>query len=50
LLGVLLADDRQRQQYGKNGSEYCRTAEIYSMAARGAEIIIARAKKNRGGQ
>ncbi len=50
LLRDILADDGQRQEYGKNASKYCQTADIYSMVARGVEIIVARAKKNRGEQ
>lgn len=48
LLSDILADDQCRIQCGKNGYEYCRTADIYRMVEAGTEIILSRAEKNRG--
>lgn len=47
LLGDILTNDKRRAEYGKNGSEYCQNADIYSMVEKGVEIIVNRAKKNR---
>jgi len=47
MLCDILTNDQLRTQYGENAREYCRTADIYSMVARGVEVILARAKGNR---
>lgn len=47
LLEDVLSNDKQRVEYGKNGSQYCQNADIYNMIERGAEVILARAEKNR---
>ncbi|MEN8128098.1 MAG: glycosyltransferase family 4 protein [Planctomycetota bacterium] len=47
ILHDILTDDQRRQEYGKNGSEYCRTADIYSRIEKGAEVIVNRAQKKR---
>jgi UDP-glucose:(heptosyl)LPS alpha-1,3-glucosyltransferase len=44
----ILANDRQRAQYGKNAFEYCKNADIYSMIEEGVKVILSRAQKNRG--
>lgn len=50
LLGEILTNDKRRTEFGKNGSEYCQNADIYSRIEKGVEIIVNRAKKNRGEQ
>ncbi|MHC5157427.1 MAG: glycosyltransferase family 4 protein [Planctomycetota bacterium] len=47
-LAELLANDVRRRAYGKNGSDYCETADIYTRIEQGVEVILARAEKNRG--
>ncbi|RKY06478.1 MAG: glycosyltransferase family 1 protein [Planctomycetota bacterium] len=46
VLNDILTDDRRRQKCGKNGSEYCQNADIYSRIEKGVEVIVNRAKKN----
>ncbi|MEN6384135.1 MAG: glycosyltransferase family 4 protein [Phycisphaerales bacterium] len=46
-LSEILTDDQLRKQYGINGKEYCRNANIYSMIEEGVEVILNRAEKNR---
>ncbi len=50
ILTEFLANDERRTQYGKNGCEYCKNANIYSMIEEGVRVIVNRAKKNRGNQ
>lgn len=47
LLNDILAGDRRRGEYGKNGSEYCQNADIYSRIEKGVEVIVNRAETNR---
>ncbi len=44
----MLAIEPQRLQYGKNGQQYCRTADLYSRTEKGVEVILDRAERNRG--
>lgn len=45
-----LANDERRTQYGKNGCEYCKNADIYCMIEKGVRVIVSRAEKNRENQ
>jgi UDP-glucose:(heptosyl)LPS alpha-1,3-glucosyltransferase len=46
LLGDILANDAQRQEYAKNGRDYCPNADIYSRFEKGVDVIIKRAERN----
>ena len=50
LLRDILANDGQRQEYAKNGRDYCQNADIYSMIDKGVQVILNRAEKNRRDQ
>ena len=50
MLNEILANDQLRIGYGKNGRQYCRTADIYSMIEEGVRVIVNRAEKNRESQ
>jgi len=43
-----LEEDQRRIQFGENGCEYCKTADIDSMIEKGVQVILNRAQKNRG--
>jgi UDP-glucose:(heptosyl)LPS alpha-1,3-glucosyltransferase len=47
ILQDLLTDKDARLRFGRNGHNYTRTADIYSMIQRAVEIIISRAGRNR---
>jgi len=46
-LREILLDDQRRIQYGKNGYNYCETADIYSMIEKGVKVIVDCARKHR---
>jgi len=48
MLMEFLAHDERRIQYGKNGCDFCKNADIYSMIEEGVRIIVSRAEKNKG--
>ena len=48
MLTDILTDNQRRQEYGKNGSEYCQNADIYNRIEKGLQVIVNRAKQNRG--
>ena len=48
MLNDILTDNQRRQECGKNGSEYCQNADIYNRIEKGLQVIVNRAKQNRG--
>jgi UDP-glucose:(heptosyl)LPS alpha-1,3-glucosyltransferase len=48
ILQNILADDEARLLHGRQGYDYCLKADIYSMIDTAKDIILRRAKKNRG--
>ncbi|MHC4783804.1 MAG: glycosyltransferase family 4 protein, partial [Planctomycetota bacterium] len=46
VLRDVLANDAQRQEYAKNGRDYCPNADIYSRFEKGVDVIIKRAEKS----
>ena len=50
MLMEFLAHDERRTRYGKNGCEFCKNADIYSMIEEGVRVIVSRAEKNRENQ
>ncbi|MBN2375449.1 MAG: glycosyltransferase family 4 protein [Sedimentisphaerales bacterium] len=50
MLTEILAHDERRIQYSKNGCDFCKNADIYSMIEKGVRVIVRRAQKNRENQ
>lgn len=47
MLAAMLKSDK-RPDWGRNGHKYCETSDLYSLVEKAADVVIARARENRG--
>jgi UDP-glucose:(heptosyl)LPS alpha-1,3-glucosyltransferase len=47
MLDEILTNEQDRIRYGRNGRDYCETADIHSMTEKAVDVILNRARKNR---